>query len=159
RDHNVWGDYLPTGPVKPGISTRNPTANQSVVNSLNNNQKDNVQGLGFSLNPLTPSVLPTGGPSVSDLDNIIANILSLPGVVTTSQKSINGTATFGSVNAPQITKMTNKDVTLTGNASGAGILIVDGSIKINGTLDFVGWIIVRGATIIDVDWTTTLLGN
>ncbi len=159
NDHNVFGDPVPAGPVKPGISTRNATASQSVINSLNNQQRDNVKGLGFSMSPLTPSVLPTGGPSVTDLDNIIDRVLSLPGVVTTSQKNFNGNSSFGSIAAPQITYMTNSNVTLNGNASGAGILVVDGSIKINGSLDFVGWIIVRGATIIDADLITTLLGN
>jgi hypothetical protein len=44
-------------------------------------------------------------------------------------------------------------------------MIVDGSIVINGSLDFVGWIIVRGETIINdgttdgTTDTTTTLGN
>lgn len=163
NDHNIFGDAVPAGPVKPGISTRNDGAQQSVVNSLNSTQKDNVRGLGFSTSPLTPSVLPTGGPSVNDLDQIVSNLLSMPGVQTTAQKNFNGSATFGTLAAPQITYMTDKDVTLNGNATGAGILIADGSIKISGTLDFIGWIIVRGATVINaqgsLDDTTTVIGN
>lgn len=156
NDHDVFGDLLPSGPVKPGIATRNDTVNDDVSKSLNSGQKDNVRGLGFSPNPLTPSVLPTGGPSVADLDQLVSRLLALPGVATTSQKNFTGNSTFGTVSTPQVTHMTNSDVRLSGNASGAGILIADGSITISGTLDFVGWIIVRGATVVD---STDVLGN
>ncbi|MGD9764845.1 MAG: hypothetical protein AB7V27_14115 [Candidatus Binatia bacterium] len=164
NDHDMFGARVPGGPVKPGISTRNDAVTNNVVNSLNNTQKDNVEGLAFSLNPLKPSVLTTGGPSVGDLDQITSHLLGLPAnVITTSQKSFNGNDVFGTRTAPQVTHMTNADVRLNGNASGAGILIVDGSLTINGTLDFIGWIIVRGDTIInstgDADDDTIVLGN
>jgi hypothetical protein len=163
NDHDMDGDLVPGGPVKPGISTRNETVSNGVTNSLNNIQKDNVQGLGFSTNPLTPSVLPTGGPDINDLDAIVNHLMSLPGVVTTSQTNFNGNDVFGTVAAPRVTRMTASDVKLNGNASGAGVLIVDGSLTISGTLDFIGWIIVRGDTIInavgDSGDDTTLIGN
>jgi hypothetical protein len=69
--------------------------------------------------------------------------------VTNSTKNFNGNDTFGTLAAPRVTHLTNPDVTLNGNALGAGILIVDGSLRVNGTLDFIGWIIVRGDTIIN----------
>lgn len=163
NDHDVFGDPVPSGPIKPGIATRNDGVNQTVSNSLNNTQKDNVKGQGFSWSPLTPSVLPTGGPSVSDLDQIVSHLLSLPGTVTTAQKNFTGNSTFGTIAQPRVTHMTNTDVTLAGNASGAGVLITDGSITISGSLDFVGWIIVRGATVINAsgstDDSTFVLGN
>lgn len=163
NDHNVFGDLVANGPVKPGIATRNDTVNSDVANSLSAGQKDNVRGLGFSTSPLTPSVLPTGGPSIDDLNQIVSHLLSLPGVATTSQKGFNGNTTFGSVSSPQVTHLTNNDVTLNGNASGAGVLIADGSVTISGTLDFVGWIIVRGATVVNSggfsDDSTYVLGN
>lgn len=162
NDHDVFGDPVPGGPVKPGISTRNDAVNQDVTDSLSSGQQDNVKGLGFSTSPLTPSVLPTGGPSVDDLDRIVNHLLGLPGVSTTGSKSFNGNDTFGTLANPRITHMTNADVTLNGNASGAGILIADGSLTIKGTLDFVGWIIVRGATVVSAtsaDDSTTVLGN
>lgn len=164
NDHDQFGAQVPGGIVEAGIATRNDGVTSSVVNSLNNEQKDNVKGLGFSLSPLTPSVLSTGGPSVSDLDNIIADVLTNPNVVVDNTDHVNGNATFGTVADPQITRLTsaNFKVSANGNASGAGILIVDGSITINGTLDFIGWIIVRGQTIINdgtVDGSTTALGN
>ena len=161
NDHNMWGDLVPNGAVKPGISTRNDVVNNEVTGSLGSTQKDNVRGLGFSMSPLTPSVLPTGGPSVDDLNQLISHLLSLPGVATTSQKNFTGNATFGSTASPQVTHLTNGDVNLSGNASGAGILIADGSITISGTLDFIGWIIVRGETNVNASYTdsTWVLGN
>jgi len=162
NDYDVLGKKTNAAPM-PGISTRNDGVTDGVVNSLNDSQKDNVQGLGFSLNPLTPSVKTTAGPSVDDLDQIVSHILSKPGVVTTNQNNFNGNDTFGTLATPQITHMTNSDVFLNGNAFGAGILIVDGSITINGTLDFIGWIIVRGDTVINVtgnpDDETDILGR
>jgi PilX N-terminal len=154
-DGNDYGiNGLQTGnKIVPGIATRNDGVTDEVVDSLNNNQKQQVLGQGFSMNPLTPSVLTTGGPSVDDLDRIISEVLSTSGVATTSTNRFNGNDSFGSIAAPQITHMTAGDVRLNGNAMGAGILIVDGSLTINGTLDFWGWIIVRGDTVINAQQT------
>jgi hypothetical protein len=162
NDYDINGN--PTGGDQlPGISTRNDDVTSEVTNSLSDQQKDNVKGLGFSLDPLSPSVLTTGGPGVDDLEVMIDNILSTPGVVTDSSSNINGNQTFGTPGAPRITHMTSADVSLNGTADGAGILIVDGSLTINGTLNFIGWIIVRGDTVInhvaDEENQTEILGN
>ncbi|MFQ5665055.1 MAG: PilX N-terminal domain-containing pilus assembly protein [Candidatus Binatia bacterium] len=164
NDHTVLGDANPSGPLKPGIATRNDGVAGTVTNSLSNQQKDNVQGLGFSLDPLTPSVRATGGPTVNDLDQILASILAnAPGAVTSSQSAFNGNDTFGTLAAPQVTHLTDPNVRLNGNATGAGVLIVDGSLTVSGDLNFVGWIIVRGDTVINVtgnaDDGTIVLGN
>ncbi len=168
NNHDTAGN-LTGGDAKPGIATRNETVTDGVVGSLTDGQKQKVRGQGFSLNPLTPSVLTTDGPSVNDLDQIVSDILSTPGVVTTGQKAFAGNNVFGTLAAPQVTYMTDADVILNGTATGAGVLIADGSITINGTLDFVGWIIVRGNTTInatsnpdDDTWTlgdATILGS
>jgi len=151
NDHDQLGALVPGGVVEPGIATRNDNVTSTVKSSLNAQQKDNVKGLDFSLNPLNPSVVTTNGPSVSDLDQMINKILTNPNVVVNDQGTINGNATFGTVASPQITRLTSSNVRIHANrnASGAGILIVDGSITINGTLDFIGWIIVRGDTVIN----------
>jgi hypothetical protein len=164
NDHNQFGALVPGGPVEPGIGTRNDGVTSSVKSDLSSQQKDNVKGLDFTLSPLNPSVITTGGPTVSDLDRLIANILLTPGVVTNSSATINGNTTFGTVASPQITHLTasNTKIHANGNAQGAGILIVDGSLTINGTLDFVGWIIVKGDTIISDGYNgdeTDVLGN
>ena len=162
NNYDQFGNPAPGDPI-PGISARNDAVASSVTDSLNNAQKDNVRGLGFLPDPLTPSVIPTNGPSVHDLDQMVADILSTPGVVQTPQHNFNGGDVFGTVGSPQITYMTDDSVRLNGNATGAGILIADGSITINGSLDFTGWIIVRGDTIIntvsDPGDETNVLGN
>ncbi len=165
NDHDRFGSLVPGGTVEPGIATRNDGATNAVKVSLNDQQKDNVRGEDFSENPLNPSVVTSGGPSVSDLNQLIADLLSRPGVVTDDSSTISGNKTFGTVDQPQITHLTASSVKIhaNGHASGAGILIVDGSFTINGTFDFIGWIIVRGATVINDglgDGTeTNLLGN
>jgi len=93
----------------------------------------------------------TSGPSVSDLDTIMQTVMANVGAaaVTSSQSSFAGNDVFGTVASPQVTRLTDPNVKLNGNATGAGILIVDGALIINGTLDFIGWIIVRGDTVIN----------
>ena len=169
NDHTTLGALHADGPQKPGISTRNDGVTHQALHELNSTQRDNVQGLGYvppaGSTPATPSVLTTGGPSIDDLDAIMQTILGNvgAGAVTTSQNSFNGNDTFGTLATPQVTRLTGSDVQLNGNATGAGILIVDGSLVVNGTLDFVGWIIVRGDTIInavgDPDNETFVLGD
>jgi hypothetical protein len=56
----------------------------------------------------------------------------------------------------------NVKIHANGSAQGAGILIVDGSIVIDGSFDYIGWVIVRGDTIIQDGYNgeeTNLLGN
>jgi hypothetical protein len=143
---------------RPGIALKNNANVATVLATLNNGQYDNVEGAGGS-----PSVLPADGPSTSRIENDIAGaILARPGVVT--NPIILGNATFGTVYpllVPQITHFTSS-VTLSGTVEGAGILIVDGGLTINGNFDFVGLIIVRGPTVFTrhADETeTTVTGN
>lgn len=163
NNRNRFGALVNDGRVVPGISTRNSQVANSVVDSLNHMQKDNVRGTGFSLSPLTPSVMPVGGPSVDQLDRFVAELLTNPTTFTTSQRNFNGNDTFGTLAAPKVTYMTNSDVRLNGNASGVGILIADGSVTISGRLDFTGLVIIRGNTVINesgsADDGTTVLGN
>lgn len=163
NNHDPYGNLV-AGTVAPGIATRNDNVTNAVKSALNTQQKDNVRGAEFSLSPLNPSVVTTGGPDWSDLNRIVNTILTDPRVVRNNTSRINGNVTFGTMQTPQITYLTASDVTIhaNGNASGAGILIVDGSLTINGNLNFVGWVIVRGSTVIsgpNSDDETTVLGN
>lgn len=163
NDNTLLGAPNPSGPVMPGISTRNDGVTGAVTGSLSSGQKDNVTGLGFSSNPLIPSVVTTAGPGLADFDAMAANVLAKAGVVTTSAHGFSGNTAFGTLASPQITYMTDPDVRLNGSATGVGILVVDGSITINGSLDFIGWIIVRGATTINASGSesdsTDVYGN
>ena len=137
----------PDGEDRPGIAVLKSSNVAPVDQALNNSQEDNVLGVGG-----TPSVVNAKGPSASEITNEIApDILDEPGVVT--NPSIHGNDTFGTVGHPQITHFTST-VSLTGNVSGAGVLIADQGLTVTGNLEFVGLIIVLGTTEI-----TSALGN
>ena len=163
NDHNYSGGAGPAAPV-PGIATRNATNTQRTISSLSAGQLDNVTGLGYSNGPpITPSVMTSpAAPSVSQLDQIVTDILNRPGVVRVDDKSFTGSKTFGTEAAPQITYFTETgDVTIkgNGNVSGAGILIVDGHLTIQGNIEFKGLIIVRGGTSVKKDEQTKASGS
>lgn len=162
NDFNYNGTPGP-GQTMPGLAARNEANTNEAINSLNNQQKDNVLGMGFQPPPATvPSVMtaPTGA-SVAQINALIDSLLAIgpPTVVDVGGSKITGSATFGTTAAPQITHFTanNVEIKANGNASGAGIMIVEGDLKINGGLDFAGLVLVRGATTIGDE--TTVTGN
>jgi hypothetical protein len=159
NDHNYTGGAGPAPPV-PGLSTRNDANRQEAVGSLSAGQMDDIRGLGFSYSPLTPSVMTSpAAPSIAQMNQIINDLLALPSVVPYSDNQINGNANFGTNAAPQITHFTNTDgvtIKANGNAGGAGIMIVEGDLTIQGDLSFNGLILVRGKTSVQV---TEVIGN
>jgi hypothetical protein len=162
NDHNYTGGYGPNPPV-PGISTRNASNTQEAINSLNNAQKDNVTGLNYSSGPpIVPSISTSpAAPTATMLSTMIDDILAgPPAIVANGASQINGMATFGTTAAPAITYFNNAGgvvIKANGNASGAGIMIVEGDLTIQGSLDFKGLILVRGKTSVEAD--TTVTGN
>src|SRR5262249_17998199 len=91
------------------------------------------------------------------LNAMIADILARPRPPDDNSTQINGNATFGTPAAPQITHFTgNGGVTIkaNGTAQGAGIMIVEGDLTIQGNFNFKGLILVRGTTQV-----TELTGN
>jgi len=161
NDHNYTGGAGPGTPV-PGISTRNDTNAQETIASLSAQQKDNVTGQNFSMGPpIVPSVTTSpAAPTMTQMNALIADLLAKPRPPDDNSSRINGNQTYGTVNpmSPQITHLTNTGgVTLNGNASGAGIMIVEGDLTIQGSFDFVGLLIVRGRT--NVAGTTDVTGN
>jgi len=144
----------------PGLSTRNDANRQEAVASLDAGQKDNIRGLGFSSSPLTPSIMTSpAAPSIAQMNQIIDDLLALPSVVPYGDNNINGHADFGTNAAPQISHFTNTDgvtIKANGDASGAGIMIVEGDLTIQGNLHFNGLILVRGRTSVQV---TEVIGN
>lgn len=151
NNKNIDGTPNPTGSV-PGIGTSTTAAADAVKSTLSPQQASNVIGTGG-----TPSVAMSAGPSASRITNtIIPNMLTQPGVVT--NPTLTGNDTFGTLSNPQITHFTGS-VTINGNLSGVGILIVDQGLTISGSSTFTGLIIVRGTTqITAVTGHTTILG-
>ena len=148
NDHTVTGDLNPTGPIKPGITTRNDTVTQDAIDTLSDPQKMRVRGLGFDDDPLTPSVATTDGPSVSELDQIINHILGTNAVHEVNDH-VMASGEYGTLDAPQVTHLTNDHVRLDGLMTGVGILIADGEFTINGSANFIGWVIIRGDTVLN----------
>jgi len=118
-----------------------------------------VTGYGYSNGPpIVPSIKTSpAAPSIAQLNAMINDILARPRPADNNSTQINGNATFGTTAAPQITHFTgNGGVTIkaNGNAQGAGIMIVEGNLTIQGNFDFKGLILVRGTTQV-----TELTGN
>jgi hypothetical protein len=167
NDHNMDMTLNPSGPLRPGISTRNDTVRDQAKAELSDPQKMKVKGLGFSLDPLDPSIMTTGGPTVTDLDQIVNYILN-NNPVTEVGDAVMPSGSYGTIDAPQVTHLTNAKTRLDGNMTGAGILIADGEFTINGSANFIGWMIVRGPTILEsgvnpdgtlVDGNATIVGS
>src|SRR5436309_3421444 len=117
-------------------------------------------GLGFSSSPLTPSIMTSpAAPSIAQMNQIIDDLLALPSVVPYGDNNINGHADFGTNAAPQISHFTNAagvTIKANGDATGAGIMIVEGDLTIQGNRNFNGLILVRGRTSVQV---TEVIGN
>ena len=160
NDHRFAGG-MGTAPPVPGISTRNATNTTETINSLSATQDDNVTGLGFSMGPpLVPSVWTSPvAPSLAQLNQIITDILARRGSPAVppddNTSNINGNQTYGTPANPQITHLTANNVHMNGNATGCGIMVVEGDITINGDFDFVGLMLVRGQT----TFSTSITGN
>jgi Tfp pilus assembly protein PilX len=150
-----------TVPSTLGISTRLQSDATSVLNALSSQQQDNVRGTAVP-NQIA-SVATCQGPSVSRITNtIVPNIIGQPGTATdpVNRTNINGNVTLGTTASPQITYFTG-DTTIkaNGNASGAGVLIVNGSLTIQGNFNFTGLVIVVGSTQIGSSDQTQVTGN
>lgn len=183
NDHRPDGTLVTGGAVKPGIATRSDGVTETVVGSLNHSQLDNVRGIEYdaTTSPISPSVKTAGGPSFSDINQIVQNIFTdnptcPPGVaaptcvVRISTPSVNGSLlSIGTESSPAIIHLTNTGRTsINGNWSGYGILIVEGPLDINGVANFYGWIVAKSgfdsrmngnATIRGAVWTGTTNQN
>lgn len=143
HDHDYTAPYdtIAGAPSLPGISTPNdPT---QITSNISGQQEDNVQGAGSD-----PSV----SSSSVNLDvQAIANAWSQLADITLVGDQTNPSSTgWGNVNAsPPELKIVHiqGDLSISGNMSGAGVLVVDGDFKMGGTINWNGIVIVLG----DVD--------
>jgi cysteine-rich repeat protein len=147
NDVNYTNGVAGPQPAVPGITTRTEGNAQATRDGLSDLQKDNVQGLGYVAgSPSVPSVsASTDAPTSAQIDQLITDLLALPHD-TYTQSNFSGNETFGTTAAPRTSYFNNAiGVTMgNGNASGAGILIVENSLTLNGNFDFKGLVLVRG---------------
>jgi hypothetical protein len=145
-----------------GIAARNQTDADEIRNSLNTQQRNNVQGRGYVFgSPSTPSVGVETDPSPAQLDQFVSDLLAWPHM-TINASIINGNQTFGTQATPQITYLNNSSgVTFgNGNTTGYGVMIVEHSLTLNGNIDFKGLMLVRGPlSITQVTSSATVWGS
>lgn len=132
-------EIVSTNPAQPGVFYTQPDTSitQQKTNSIVGNP------------PITNGV---GMDNETDLLQFLADIMPTNLYV--------GGDSLGTREAPRITMLAG-DVTLNGNNFGAGILIVPGnaSLKINGTFDYEGMIIIMGDGVVDMGNELEALGT
>lgn len=143
NDHDLNGNLTGSGSV-PGIAVDGTTQQTSVLDMITKNTIDQVLGSG-------------GTPSVGVVNNLIdwaeyAQLLAdNPDILIDTQEKVTGLNTWGTLNDPKVT-FVNGDIHINNSqaASGCGILVVNGSLTINGTFDYKGMVIAFKNTTIDI---------
>jgi hypothetical protein len=112
--------------------------------------------------------------NLTQLNNLVAALTAAPGTNVYSTDKINnsfkaatgpptcaiGCCTGGN-NIPKVSVFTAEELQakFNGNITGCGIMIFNGDVDIQGTIDYMGLIIVRGKTTISTDSDTGITGN
>jgi hypothetical protein len=143
NDHDLNGNLTGAGSV-PGIAVDGVTQQQSVIDMITKNTIDQVLGSG-------------GTPSVSVINNTVdwadyAQLLAdNPDILIDTQEKITTTNIWGTLSEPKVT-FVNGDIHINNSqaASGSGILVVNGSLTINGNFDYKGLVIAFKNTSIDI---------
>ena len=143
HDHDYQAPYdtIAGAPSLPGISTPNdPT---TITNNINGQQEDNVQGSGAD-----PSVQPS---NVNlDVQALAAAWSMLADITLVGNQNNPSSTGWGTVatNPPDLKVVhIQGNLDISGNMTGAGVLVVDGNFKMGGTINWSGIILVLG----DVD--------
>jgi hypothetical protein len=143
NDHDINGN-LTGGSILPGIAVDGATQQSSVIDMIQKNHVDQIIGSG-------------GTPSVVVVNNEVdwveyAQLLAdNPDIVIDTQEKITSLNTWGTTTDPKVT-FVNGDIHINNSqaASGCGILVVNGSLEINGGFDFIGLVIAFKNTSIDI---------
>jgi Tfp pilus assembly protein PilX len=158
RDYDHLTDTLTTASPQLGISVPTAALESTVEGALSSSQEDNIQGLGGTATDPSVAVsasLPSG--SVTSLANAICNAAPLLNRLVTPLNgtlTLSGTTTFGTRTSPQIYCIDglgtpgNMEVSLQGDFSGVGVLVVRNSdLVARSNLKYEGLIIVTGAKV------------
>lgn len=133
NDHHLDGSLNSSGTDRAGISTTGATTN--VETQLAANQTDQVQGVG-------------GEPSIAqdtsvDLDDLVDFAAVVPTI--TLEPGTHSGVELGEATEDGVEVVYAKgDITLSGGATGAGVLAVDGDLHVSGGLQWTGIVLVRG---------------
>ena len=143
NDHDLNGN-LTGGPSVPGIAVDGITQKNSVLTMIAKNAIDQVLGSGG-----TPSVGIVG--NTIDWAEYAQLIADNPDILIDTQEKVKTSNTWGTTADPKVTFI-NGDIHINNSqaASGCGILVVNGSLEINGGFDYIGMVIAFKNTSIDV---------
>jgi hypothetical protein len=143
NDHDINGNLTGSGSV-PGIAVDGVTQENSVLAMIAKNSINKVLGSG-------------GTPSVDVVGNTInwaeyAQLLAdNPDILIDTQDKVKTTNVWGTLAQPKVT-FVNGDIHINNSqaASGCGILVVNGSLTINGNFDYKGMVIAFKDAAIDI---------
>jgi Tfp pilus assembly protein PilX len=156
-DHPGCG-VAATGPALPAVGVTDPADVAAVTAGIPNNRQKNYTGVDGTTPDVKDisSTLPSNMQSVSALQTLVSTLKN-----SVTQPVINGPATnpsnMGTASAPQIMYV-NGDLTLDGNYTGYGILVVTGTLTAKGTSGWNGIVLVVGAGNAQLDGTTVWNG-
>ena len=135
NDHDINGNLTGGGGSVPGIAVDGVTQQTSVLDMITKNAIDQVLGSGG-----TPSVAVVNNQiNWSDYAQLLADN---PDIVIDTQDKIKTVNEWGTVAQPKVTFI-NGDIHINNSqaAGGCGILVVNGSLEINGGFDYKGMVI------------------
>jgi len=143
NDHDINGN-LTGGSAVPGITVDGETQKNSVIAMITKNTIDQVLGSGG-----TPSVMVTN--NTVDWVEYAQLVADNPDIIIDTQDKIKTTNSWGTVFEPKVT-FVNGDIKINNSqvASGCGILVVNGSLEINGGFNYIGLVIAFKNTTIDI---------
>lgn len=145
HDHDANGNPTGSGVSLPGIGVDNSADSAVIVNSLKPKITKSIDGSGG-----TPSVSVVN--STTDWQDIAENYI-FAADLTLASGTYNG-GVYGTTADPKIT-YANGDVKFSGNAEGAGIMVINGNAEFLGNFTYRGIMIVYGQSTV----TTRILGN
>jgi hypothetical protein len=143
NDHDLSGNLTGEGSL-PGIAVIGESQRQALIDLIHKNAIDQVLGSG-------------GTPSVVVINNTIdwaayAQLLAdNPDLIIDTQEKVKTENFWGTLSEPKVT-FVNGDIHINNSqaASGCGILVVNGSLTINGNFDYKGLVIAFKNTTIQI---------
>jgi hypothetical protein len=156
RDYRLSDGTTPTGTdvSKYAITTFDGSSRTGVVDSLADNQKNRVLGLGYdaSTSPVTPSVGTSSGFTGEDVKSYTNSVKYYADNQLNNPSTLDG-VNLGTIGSPKVTYILKTDSTsikVTANTSGAGLLVIEGGdleITLTGNMSWVGMIVVLGRSV------------
>jgi hypothetical protein len=127
-------------PTVAGIGVFNNASVNAVLSALHANgvQDDNIQGVGS--NPSVVNVAAGSGLTFDTVESFADQMLLTANVIVPAGGS---GSSYGTNANPQVTYFRG-DCSIGGNTSGAGVLVVDGTLSVTGKFNFNGLILLTG---------------